>query len=217
MMPRRNGYQVCRSLKADERFLDIPVVFLTSKDQEGDKFWGRDCGADGYLTKPFSAAKLEQVVDRLIQRRRRGGQMGDVTAKIQALKSEGAPFTSITFNLDPKALQVFRQKYGEMKYQEVLEGLGNTVETILAKSSPEAVIERGGESEIRTVLPSIGEEAILTASRVCMQVDLFLRSHYSRDDAERGYVVTRLSPEGEEINVQLLKVEATVTPEANAA
>lgn len=215
MMPRRNGYQVCRTLKSDQRFAGIPVVFLTAKDQEGDKFWGKDCGADEYLTKPFSAAKLEQVVARLIDRRRRADEVGDVTARIQALQSEGSACTSVTFDLDHKALQVYRQKYGEMKYQTVLEGLVKTVESLLMKEQPEALLGRAGETALRAVLPVTSEEAILSASRICMQADIFLRGLYDRDDSERGYIVTRLSPKGEEIHVPLLKVEATITPETS--
>lgn len=217
MMPRRNGYQVCRALKADERFRGVPVVFLTAKDQEGDRFWGKDCGADEYLTKPFSAAKLEQVVSRLIERRRRSSEVGDVTARIQALRAEGKPCTTISFDLDHKALQVFRQKYGEMKYQAVLEGLVTTVESLLSREQPESLLGRDGDSALRAVMPCPQEEAIVAASRVCMQADIYLRGVYDRDDAERGFIVTRLSPKGEEINVPLLKVEATVTPEHSHA
>jgi DNA-binding response OmpR family regulator len=217
MMPRRNGYQVCRTIKADERYGGVPVIFLTSKDQEGDKFWGRDCGADEYLTKPFSAAKLEQVVARLIARRRRSAAEGDVTARIRALRTEGAPCTTVTFDLDHKALQVFRQKYGEMKYQTVLQGLRTTIESLLAKEQPEALLSSEGETALRAALPCDGEDAILSASRICMKADIFLRGLYDRADSERGFIVTRPAPDGEEIHIPLLKVEATVTPEHSHA
>ncbi|HXI04105.1 MAG TPA: response regulator [Candidatus Saccharimonadales bacterium] len=217
MMPRRNGYQVCRTLKADERFREIPVVFLTAKDQEGDRFWGKDCGADEYLTKPFSAAKLEQVIARLIARRRRGEQVGDLTARIQALKADGRACTTIYFDLDSKALQVFRQKYGEIKFQEATNGVWSKVESLLMKEQPEALLGRDGENVMRAVLPCADEEAILAASRICMQTEIFLRGLYDREDAERGYVVTKLSSAGQEIHVPLLKVEATVKPETTEA
>ncbi len=217
MMPRRNGYQVCRALKADERTREIPVVFLTAKDQEGDRFWGRDCGADEYLTKPFSAARLEQVIARLISRRRGADSPGDITTRIHALAAEGAPCSSISFEIDSKALQVFRQKYGEMKYQGVLEGLRRIVADSLTRECPGSLMGRSGETALRAVISCSGEEAALAAGRICMQADLFLRSLYDREDAERGYVVTRLAAEGGEIHVPLLRVEATVKPEAHAA
>ncbi len=217
MMPRRNGYQVCRALKADERTRGIPVVFLTAKDQEGDRFWGKDCGADEYLTKPFSAARLEQVIARLIGKRRKSDEPGDVTSRIQSLVAEGSPCSSITFEIDPKALQVFRQKYGEIKYQAVLDGLRRIVEESLTRESPGAFLGRAGETTLRAVLSISSEEATQTAGRICRQADLYLRSLYDREDAERGFVVTRLTADGGEIHVPLLRVEARVNTEAHAA
>jgi len=58
IMPGRNGFQACRDLKADERFKHIPVVLCTSKGQESDKFWGKQQGADAYVTKPFKPEEL---------------------------------------------------------------------------------------------------------------------------------------------------------------
>lgn len=52
MMPNLNGYQVCRELKKDEQTKRIPVMILTAKVQESDKYWGKECGADDYVTKP---------------------------------------------------------------------------------------------------------------------------------------------------------------------
>ena len=51
VMPRMNGYQVCRMLKLDEHTSHIPVVMLTSKDQPSDQYWGLQTGADCYVTK----------------------------------------------------------------------------------------------------------------------------------------------------------------------
>jgi twitching motility two-component system response regulator PilH len=55
MMPRMNGYQACRLLKTEPSTSSIPVVILTSKDQEGDRFWGLEIGADYYITKDSGA------------------------------------------------------------------------------------------------------------------------------------------------------------------
>ncbi len=64
IMPKKNGYQVCRQLKAGEETKDIPVLLLTSKGQECDRFWGLKQGADEYLTKPFAADELASAVAR---------------------------------------------------------------------------------------------------------------------------------------------------------
>ena len=58
MMPKINGYQVCRLLKSDEKYSHIPIIMLSSKDQESDKFWGMETGANDYLTKPVETEIL---------------------------------------------------------------------------------------------------------------------------------------------------------------
>ncbi len=66
IMPQRNGFQVCRDLKGSDDFRRIPIVLVTSKSTESDKFWGRQQGADGYITKPFSSAQLLGEVKRFV-------------------------------------------------------------------------------------------------------------------------------------------------------
>lgn len=66
VMPQRNGFQACRELKAHAEFGHIPVVMVTSKATESDKFWARQQGADGYVAKPFTAADLVTEVRRFI-------------------------------------------------------------------------------------------------------------------------------------------------------
>ena len=68
MMPRMDGYQACRALKADETTRDIPIVFLSAKVQQSDIEKGLAYGVEEYLTKPFDPSDLLEVVDRLIHR-----------------------------------------------------------------------------------------------------------------------------------------------------
>lgn len=58
VMPKLNGFKVCRHIKNSAELKDIKVILLTSKDQESDKFWGRKQGADAYMTKPFTGEEL---------------------------------------------------------------------------------------------------------------------------------------------------------------
>ena len=57
-MPEMNGYEAVKKLKADTRFADIPVIFLTSKNDESSELQGLDLGAADYVFKPFSAPLL---------------------------------------------------------------------------------------------------------------------------------------------------------------
>ena len=64
VMPERNGFQVCRDLKANAEFNSIPVILVTSKDTASDRYWGEQQGADGYVTKPFTREELLRAVRR---------------------------------------------------------------------------------------------------------------------------------------------------------
>ncbi|MBF0185758.1 MAG: hybrid sensor histidine kinase/response regulator [Magnetococcales bacterium] len=55
IMPEVDGYEVCSRLKANETTRDIPVIFITAKDDEADEMTGLELGAVDYITKPFSA------------------------------------------------------------------------------------------------------------------------------------------------------------------
>ncbi len=66
MMPKLDGYALCRAVKADDALRHIPVILLTAKAEESDKIYGLEGGADDYLTKPFSMRELEVRVTNLI-------------------------------------------------------------------------------------------------------------------------------------------------------
>ena len=68
LMPKMNGYQVCRLLKDDEHTKHIPIVMLTAKDQQSDRFWGLATGADEYIVKDFEDSILIETVERILQR-----------------------------------------------------------------------------------------------------------------------------------------------------
>ena len=58
VLPKKNGFQVCRTLKTAPETKGIKVLLLTSKNQESDRFWGLKQGADGYMMKPFAEEDL---------------------------------------------------------------------------------------------------------------------------------------------------------------
>lgn len=66
MMPKMDGYQVCRFLKFDEEYKDIPIIMLTARGQESDKNTGKNVGADDYVTKPFDGGELLLKIKKLV-------------------------------------------------------------------------------------------------------------------------------------------------------
>ena len=58
IMPKINGFKVCRQIKTSAQLKNIKIILLTSKNQDSDKFWGEKQGADAYITKPFDGQDL---------------------------------------------------------------------------------------------------------------------------------------------------------------
>ncbi|MCB0679339.1 MAG: DNA-binding response regulator, partial [Saprospiraceae bacterium] len=82
MMPEKDGYELCATLKADERTSHIPIILLTAKADQRSKLEGLTQGADAYLAKPFQREELLVRMDNLIALRRqfqeRFGQTGQL-------------------------------------------------------------------------------------------------------------------------------------------
>ncbi len=65
VMPNLNGFQATRTLARDEATRHIPVILVTTKDQDTDRLWGMRQGAKAYITKPFSEDELSEVLERV--------------------------------------------------------------------------------------------------------------------------------------------------------
>lgn len=68
VMPRMNGYELCRKLKADPKTEKVLVVMCSTKGEEFDKYWGMRQGADAYITKPFQPAELISTIKQLLRK-----------------------------------------------------------------------------------------------------------------------------------------------------
>jgi two-component system phosphate regulon response regulator PhoB len=68
MLPDFSGVEICKNLKKDSKFKNIPIIMLTAKGEEEDKIKGLNSGADDYITKPFSFPELLARVKALLRR-----------------------------------------------------------------------------------------------------------------------------------------------------
>ena len=67
MLPKIDGFRVCRLLKFDDNFKHIPILMLTARIQESDQSTGKECGADAYLPKPFDPPILLAKIKELLK------------------------------------------------------------------------------------------------------------------------------------------------------
>jgi len=66
MMPKLDGYEVCKNIKSSAETQHIPVILLSAKGRNVDQKLGFDVGADDYITKPFSPRKLVERINQLL-------------------------------------------------------------------------------------------------------------------------------------------------------
>jgi len=66
VMPNLNGFQATRAISKEATTSHIPIVLVTTKDQETDKVWGMRQGAKAYITKPFNENQLVEVITGLL-------------------------------------------------------------------------------------------------------------------------------------------------------
>ncbi len=69
MIPRLDGYTVCRTLKASSDLAAVPIIMFTARSSPDDMRRGMDMGADAYVTKPFDPATLIAKIEELLQSR----------------------------------------------------------------------------------------------------------------------------------------------------
>jgi twitching motility two-component system response regulator PilH len=67
VMPKMNGYEVCRKLKSDPKTQNVPVILCSSKSEDFDRHWGMRQGADAYVCKPFDPVELLGTIEKLLR------------------------------------------------------------------------------------------------------------------------------------------------------
>ena len=68
MLPDLSGIDICKNIRKDNSFKDLPIIMLTAKGEEEDKIKGLDSGVDDYLTKPFSFNELMARIKAVLRR-----------------------------------------------------------------------------------------------------------------------------------------------------
>jgi DNA-binding response OmpR family regulator len=68
MLPKRNGFEVLKQMKADKATRDVPVLILTAKGQQRDRQIAEELGADGFVTKPYANDEVIGAVRRLFEK-----------------------------------------------------------------------------------------------------------------------------------------------------
>jgi len=214
MMPKQNGFQICRKVKADPDRCATPVILLTAKTQREDIYWGKDCGADEYVTKPFSAKELEGTIEKLLVSRdaARRGAVLNFEDDLQRRRDAGMEGGLALLHWDARAMDVFRKKYGEVRYTEALERLRKEGEGFVQSETDGGRIEYVEMQGFRLLLYGDHEEVAELAEELCKRLTRLARGFYDSADRQRKLIPIRDFKTGESHGVPLLSFTAEVNP-----
>jgi len=144
MMPKMDGWEVCKQIRKDS---NIPIIMLTAKGDERDELTGFDCGADEYISKPFSPKILTARVDALVRRAYQidsteivdvGGIVIDKAAHVVMIDGETIDlsykeFELLTYFVENKGIALSREKILNNVWNYDYFGDARTIDTHVKK------------------------------------------------------------------------------------
>lgn len=196
-MPDLDGYEVCARLKADPHTADIPIIFITARDEEADEMKGLELGAVDYITKPFSLPivlararthlQLKHYRDQLrrmsdldgltgVPNRRRLDSAFEASYR-RALKVSCA-LAVIMIDIDH--FKSFNDTYGHLAGDDCICAVATCLEAQI--TGPGQLFGRYGGEEFAAVLPSVTlPEAAALAERLCAAIRALQIPHAQSD------------------------------------
>ncbi|HNB72832.1 MAG TPA: response regulator, partial [Acidobacteriota bacterium] len=113
LMPEMNGYDFCRAAKNDEALREIPIILLTSLSDTSDILRGLECGADNFITKPYSEdyllTRIEYILTNRELRKRNRMQMGveiEFAGKVHFITSERQQILDLLISTYEQAVHI---------------------------------------------------------------------------------------------------------------
>lgn len=197
VLPKMNGYEICRLIRNDTRTSHVPIIMLTSKGQIEDKVTGLEAGADDYITKPFDCLELTARIKNLLRRAKQvrsfnpltglpGNIMIDNVIKTKVYDSDDK-FAVLYLDLDN--FKAYNDAYGFLKGDEVIKFLAYIISSNVRELglSSDFIGHIGGDDFIVVTRP---EQVDKICSGIIDQFDTSISLFYSSEDRKRGYIVT---------------------------
>lgn len=153
IMPGMDGYEVCRTLKADKKTSDIPVIFVSSQGEEEDEAKGLGLGAVDYITKPFSPAIVKAKVQTHLELKKHRDHLNSL------VKERTAEVTKANAELKQEMEERNRAEAALLKAKSDAEAAGR--ELIEVNVQLEEAIARANEMAVQAEIASIAKSQFL--------------------------------------------------------
>ncbi|MGZ4953636.1 MAG: response regulator [Methylobacter sp.] len=152
MMPEMNGYDLCKTIKSDEKLKDIPIILVTSLADPHDVIRGLECGADNFIRKPYDSDYLVSRINYLLMnlelRKNQKMQLGveiDLNGHKHFITAERQQILDLLISTYEQAVQVNRELIQRdkelMDCNEILTGLYHIADGLNQADSERAVAE----------------------------------------------------------------------------
>lgn len=181
MMPKMDGFTVCKHLKTDERTSHIPVILLTARAAREDKLTGLETGADDYLIKPFDAKELVVRVKNLIELR---SQLRERFSNATVIKPTEVAATSIDELFLEKIISVIDAHIGEEHFfvEQLAETIGMSVSQLNRKLG--ALIDQPAGQLIRSMRLQRAADLLKqnagNVAEICYEVGFSNQANFTR-------------------------------------
>ena len=194
MMPKLDGFEVCRRLRADARTSAVPVILLTSRTLTVDRVVGLTAGADGYIIKPFVPVELLARVRTTLRRARElrevsplTGLPGNhaITSGLAVWLQSGRPLAVVYADLND--FKPYNDRYGFVRGDDVIMMTAEVLQGALRRHGGEQdfVGHIGGDDFMLACDP---DDVVAICEEVIAEFDRRLPGLYDSDDYDRGFV-----------------------------
>jgi diguanylate cyclase (GGDEF)-like protein len=192
MMPKMDGYEVCRRLKAKFETSRIPVIMLTAKTTPIEKVEGFECGANDYVTKPYIAKELLARVKAVLQWSRAQREANPLTGlpgnfsiekEVNDRISSGVPFAFAMCDID--YFKAFNDYYGYHRGDETIKMTASIVLKAIEEkgTGKDFVGHIGGDDFVYITSPGNAE---VIGQQITEEFDQRVRFLYNAEDRRKG-------------------------------
>jgi PleD family two-component response regulator len=220
MMPKMDGFEVCRKMREDFVLSQIPVIMLTAKGDLNEKIRGLDGGANDYLVKPYSNEELllrvRNVLEWNIKQKEANpltGLPGNTAIERELIRRINLKKPYAFLYIDIDNFKGFNDYYGYQKGDEIIEFLAGILTKSIEKlgSKEDFIGHIGGDDFVMIVSPTRAE---MMAKYVVDEFDKGALLLLDEDDVKRGYLEVR-DRQGELKRIPVMSVTMALVMSTN--
>lgn len=194
MMPKLDGFEVARRLRADPRMSNVSIIMLTAKAMSADKVLGLTAGADDYIIKPFDPIELLARVKGVLRRAGEMKAMSPLTGlpgnlriqeEIHRLVESRQPFALLYADLDN--FKAYNDHYGFLRGDAAIQLTARVIQDVVTDAVGEdAFVGHVGGDDFVAICPPAMAEDLCRA--IVERFDRERAGLYDQGDAARGYI-----------------------------